>query len=376
MKKGKVDKTFLGIVITLVLVGLATFTSASLGILAKNEVEFNNVIFSQFILGFVVGLIAMYVGFKIPHKFLRKYSLIIFVLSILVTLLVFVPGIGLKFKGASRWINIFGFSFQPVELLKIGFIVYFSAWLSWAKTKVKDPLFSILPLVVLIGTIGAILVNQPDTKSIILMTITALIMLFISGANIKHILIFFGVAIIGFATLVYFTPYLMDRVETFINPNANSQTTSYQLQQSLIAIGSGGISGRGLGQSIQKFNYLPEPQGDSIFAVIGEELGFIGSAFLVLLYLAFVLRGYRIAIRNAPDSFSKLLVIGFVTIITAQSYVNIASSIGVFPLTGVPLVFISHGGTALLLSMGMMGVVLNISRFQNKNHISDKVNNN
>ena len=129
-------------------------------------------------------------------------------------------------------------------------------------------------------------------------------------------------------------------------------------------------------QSVQKFNYLPEPQGDSIFAVIGEELGFIGSAFLVLLYLAFVLRGYRIAIRNAPDSFSKLLVIGFVTIITAQSYVNIASSIGVFPLTGVPLVFISHGGTALLLSMGMMGVVLNISRFQNKNHISDKVNNN
>lgn len=366
MKKGSIDKTFLGIVITLVLVGLVTFTSASLGILAKNEVEFNNVLFSQFVLGFAGGLVALYIGYKIPYKFIRKYSLIIFILSILATLLVFIPGIGLKLKGASRWISIMGFSFQPVELLKIGFIVYFSAWLSWAKTKVKSPLFSILPLVILIGTIGAILLKQPDTKSLILMTVTALIMLFVSGAPIKHLAVFFGVVLIGFSILVYFTPYLKARIETFIKPQENSQTTSYQLQQSLIAIGSGGISGRGLGQSIQKFNYLPEPQGDSIFAVIGEEMGFVGSAMLVLLYLAFILRGYRIAIRNAPDSFSKLLVIGFVTIITAQSYMNIASSIGVFPLTGVPLVFVSHGGTALLLSLGMIGVILNISHYKNK----------
>ncbi|NCB21086.1 MAG: hypothetical protein EOM88_04170, partial [Clostridia bacterium] len=326
MKKGSIDKTFLGIVIALVFVGLVTFTSASLGILAKNEVEFNNVLFSQFVLGFAGGLIALYIGYKIPYKFIRKYSLIIFILSILATLLVFVPGIGLRLKGASRWISIMGFSFQPVELLKIGFIVYFSAWLSWAKTKVKSPLFSILPLVILIGTIGAILLKQPDTKSLILMTVTALIMLFVSGAPIKHLAVFFGIALIGFSILVYFTPYLKARIETFVKPQENSQTISYQLQQSLIAIGSGGIAGRGLGQSIQKFNYLPEPQGDSIFAVIGEETGFIGSAILILLYLAFILRGYRIAIRNAPDSFSKLLVIGFVTIITAQSYMNIASS--------------------------------------------------
>lgn len=366
MKKGSIDKTFLGIVIALVFVGLVTFTSASLGILAKNEVEFNNVLFSQFVLGFAGGLVALYIGYKIPYKFIRKYSLIIFILSILVTLLVFVPSIGLKLKGASRWISIMGFSFQPVELLKIGFIVYFSAWLSWAKTKVKSPLFSILPLVILIGTIGAILLKQPDTKSLILMTVTALIMLFVSGAPIKHLAVFFGIVLIGFSILVYFTPYLKARIETFIKPQENSQTISYQLQQSLIAIGSGGIAGRGLGQSIQKFNYLPEPQGDSIFAVIGEEMGFVGSAMLVLLYLAFILRGYRIAIRNAPDSFSKLLVIGFVTIITAQSYMNIASSIGVFPLTGVPLVFVSHGGTALLLSLGMIGVILNISHYKNK----------
>lgn len=366
MKKGRIDKTFLGIVIALVFAGLITFTSASLGILAKNEVEFNNVLFSQFVLGFGGGILALFIGYKIPYKFIRKYSLLIFILSILITLLVFVPGIGLKFKGASRWINVFGFSFQPVELLKIGFIIYFSAWLSWAKTKVKSPLFSILPLIILIGSIGAILLKQPDTKSLILMTITALVMLFVSGAPIKHLAIFFAIALVCFSVLVYFTPYLKARMETFIKPQENSQTISYQLQQSLIAIGSGGIAGRGLGQSIQKFNYLPEPQGDSIFAVIGEEIGFIGCSLLVLLYLVFILRGYRIALRNAPDSFSKLLVIGFVTIITAQSYMNIASSIGVFPLTGVPLVFISHGGTALLLSLGMIGVILNISQYKNK----------
>ena len=191
-------------------------------------------------------------------------------------------------------------------------------------------------------------------------------MLFVSGAPLKYIFGIVGIAIVALVILVSFKPYLKDRVNTFLNPGENSSTTSYQLQQSLIAVGSGGFFGRGLGQSIQKFNYLPEPQGDSIFAVLGEEMGFFGCAIVICLYIAFLLRGYRIALRNAPDSFAKLLVIGFVTIITAQSFMNIASIIGVFPLTGVPLVFISQGGTALLLSLGMMGIILNISKFKGK----------
>ena len=194
-------------------------------------------------------------------------------------------------------------------------------------------------------------------------------MLFVSGAPLKYILGILGIAIVAFIILISFKPYLRERINTFLYPSENSRTSSYQLQQSLIAVGSGGILGRGLGQSIQKFNYLPEPQGDSIFAVMGEELGVLGCSVLICLYLAFVLRGYRIALRNAPDAFSKLLVVGFVTIITAQSFMNIASIIGVFPLTGVPLVFVSQGGTALLLSLGMMGVILNISRFQGKTQI-------
>jgi cell division protein FtsW len=368
MKKNNVDKIFLGIIISLIIIGVVMFTSASLGILARNETKFYGVLLGQFVFGVFGGLIALYIGMKIPYKFWREYSLPIFIVSIALTLLVFVPHLGVTHKGASRWLNIFGFSFQPVEVLKIGFIIYFAAWLSWVKTRVHNIKYGLLPLVVMLGVIAIILGKQPDTKSIILITITAIVMLFSSGAPWKYIVGFFGVAIVGFAILAFFTPYLRSRVQTFLHPGQNSQGSSYQLQQSLIAVCSGGMFGRGLGQSIQKFNYLPEPQGDSIFAVVGEELGFFGSIIIICLYVAFALRGYRIAI-NSPDPFSKLLVLGIITIISAQSFMNIASIIGVFPLTGVPLVFISQGGSALLISLGMMGVVLNISRHQPKSKV-------
>ncbi|MES2930257.1 MAG: putative lipid II flippase FtsW [Patescibacteria group bacterium] len=365
MKTKGIDRIFFGIVIALVAIGVVMFTSASLGILAKNETKFYGVIFGQFVLGLVGGSIALYFGLRIPYKFWRQYSLPLFVGSIILTALVFVPSLGLSHGGARRWVTIFGVSFQPVEFLKIGFIIYFAAWLSWAKGRVRDLKFSIMPLVVLLGIIAVVLIRQPDTKSIILITITALVMLFVSGTPWRYILGFLVVSIFAFAVLVFFKPYLMERIETFLHPSQNSSGSSYQLQQSLISVGSGGIFGRGVGQSIQKFNYLPEPQGDSIFAVIGEELGFIGCALIICLFVAFALRGYRIA-YHAPDSFSKLFVIGAITMIIAQSFMNIASIIGVFPLTGVPLVFISHGGTALLLSLGIMGIILNISRHQKK----------
>lgn len=365
MKKTGIDRIFFGIVIALVLIGVVMFTSASLGILARNEAKFYGVIFNQFIFGLCGGLVALYFGLKIPYKFWREYSLPLFIISIALTTLVFVPHIGSAHGGARRWVDIFGVSFQPVEFLKIGFVIYFAAWLSWAKGRIRDVRFSIIPLIILLGVIAAVLLKQPDTKSLILITISALVMLFISGTPWKYILGMLGLSIVAFIILAFFKPYLMDRLNTFIHPSHDSSGSSYQLQQSLIAVGSGGTFGRGLGQSIQKFNYLPEPQGDSIFAVVGEELGFFGSVILILLFIAFALRGYRISI-HAPDSFSKLFVIGTVTMITAQSFMNIASIIGVFPLTGVPLVFISHGGTALLLSLGTIGIILNISRSQGK----------
>jgi cell division protein FtsW len=165
--------------------------------------------------------------------------------------------------------------------------------------------------------------------------------------------------------LVYFTPYLQERVKTFINPAQDAQGSSYQIQQSLIALGSGGIFGRGYGQSVQKFNYLPEPQGDSIFAVLGEELGFVGACVTIFLYILFILRGFRIA-NNSPDLFSGLLVSGIVILITVQSFMHIASVTGVFPLTGVPLVFMSDGGTSLMVYLAAIGIVLRISKFQRR----------
>jgi len=366
MKKNKIDKTFFIIVAILVVLGLIFFTSASLGILAKNEAKFYGVLFGQFIFGFIFGLLALLIGLKIPYNLFKRFSLIIFLFTLVLTGLVLIPGIGQSHGGATRWIEIFGYSFQPVEFLKIGFIIYFAAWLSWVKNKIKDPLFSILPLIIFMGMISLILLKQPDTKNLILIIFTALVMLFVSGAPIKYILGILAVSLLAFMFLVSTTPYLKQRVNTFLNPSQNSLGSSYQLQQSLIAVGSGGISGRGLGQSIQKFNYLPEPQGDSIFAVIGEEVGFIGTLIILILYVSFALRGFKIAVQNAPDSFAKLMVVGFVSIITAQSFMNMASIIGIFPLTGVPLVFISHGGTALLLSLGMVGIILNISQYKSK----------
>lgn len=371
MKKNPIDKIFLGIVITLVILGVIMFTSASLGILAKNEAKFYSVLAGQFIFGLLGGSVALYFGYKIPYKFWRDYSLPLFIGSIILTALVFIPGLDFSHGGARRWVSIFGYTFQPVEFLKIGFIIYFAAWLSWAKGRVRDFKFSILPLSIFLGVIALVLLKQPDTKSLILITVTALSLLFVSGAPLKYILGIMAVSILAFGILIFFKPYLMERVNTFFNPSENSTTSSYQLQQSLIAIGSGGSFGRGLGQSIQKFNYLPEPQGDSIFAVVGEEFGFFGTFVLICFYLAFAMRGFWIAVR-APDPFSKFLVLGFIIMIIAQSFMNIASITGVFPLTGVPLVFMSHGGTSLLLSLGMIGVILNVSQNSKNKLLTEK----
>ncbi len=365
MKEKKVDKFFLIITIILVLFGLAIFVSSSLGILPKSKETFYGVLISQLVLGLGFGLVGAYFAFKTNYKILRKYSLYIFIGSILLTAAVFLPGIGFSHGGAERWISIGPVSFQPAEFLKFGFIIYFAAWLSWAKNRVKDFKFGILPLGIMLAIIAVILFKQPDTKSFILITITGISMLFISGVPWKYIIGLGAGAIIVLGILVYSTPYLQKRVHTFLDPSNDPSGSSYQIRQSLIAIGSGGVFGRGLGQSIQKFTYLPEPQGDSIFAVLGEELGFVGSSIVILLYSAFAMRGLRIA-NNSPDLFGRLLVAGIVIMIVAQSFMNIASITGVFPLTGVPLVFMSHGGTSLMIYLMAVGIVLQVSKFQVK----------
>jgi cell division protein FtsW len=358
-----VDRFFLGILCALLFTGALAFVSAALGVLAHNETAFWSITFNQLVLGLIGGVILMLVTARIPYTFWRTYALYIFLGTLLLMPLVFVPGIGFAHGGARRWVDIGPITFQPAELLKIGFIIYFSAWLAWAKKRLHNIRYGILPFIVIIAITAGLLLLQPDTKSLLLMIGTGSILLFVAGVPVRYLI---GTALLGsvlMAALVFTTPYLRARVQTFINPANDPQGASYQLQQSLIALGSGGITGKGFGQSVQKFSYLPEPHGDSIFAVVGEEFGFLGSIVVVFLYVAFALRGMRIAGR-APDAFGRLLALGIVTIITLQSFLNIASITGVFPLTGVPLVFMSQGGTSLLISLAAVGIVLNISRFQ------------
>lgn len=362
MREKKVDRFFLIILGLLVTIGIAIFVSASLGVLAKNEKTFYSVLFSQLVLGLGGGLIGMYFCLKINYKFWRKYAFFIFLGAIGLTAAVFIPDFGWSHGGALRWIQLGPVSFQPVEILKFGFVIYFAAWLSWAKDRVKDFKFGILPFGIMLAVIAVVLFKQPDTKSFVLIAVTGICMLFISGVPLKYILSAGAGGVLVLGSLVFFTPYLQERVKTFIDPSSDPRGSSFQIQQSLIALGSGGIFGRGFGQSIQKFSYLPEPQGDSIFAVLGEELGFVGALGTIVLYLLFALRGFRIA-NNSPDLFSRLLVSGIVILITVQSFMHIASIAGVFPLTGVPLVFMSHGGTSLMIYLMAMGIVLNISRF-------------
>lgn len=365
LRKAKPDKFFFGLTLILILVGVAVFVSASLGILPRSEKTFYGVLVSQLVLGLGLGFVGMYFTYRIDYHFWRKNAFWILLGSILLTAAVFIPGLGRTHGGAQRWLDLGPVSFQPAELLKFGFITYFAAWLSWAKHKIEDFKFGVLPFAVLLSIIAFILLKQPDTKSFILISFTGLCMLFVSGVRLKYILGIGAIAVVMLGTIVFFTPYLQKRIQTFIDPSQDARGASYQIQQSMIAIGSGGVFGRGYGQSIQKFSYLPEPQGDSIFAVIGEEFGFVGSCIIILLYVLFVLKGISIA-KNSPDPFSRLFVFGIVILIGAQSFMHIASVIGVFPLTGVPLVFMSHGGTSLALYLVAIGAVLQISKFQTK----------
>ncbi len=360
IKKIKRDTFFLGITATLLLVGIFLFVSASLGILESSSTKFQGVLFNQFVFGIAGGIIALFAAERIDYKIWRKYSFFFYIASIILTALVFVPGLGFEHGGARRWLSIGSFSFQPVELLKLGYIMYFSAWLAALKNSKTITWHNFLPLGISTVVALGILVKQPDTKNIILLALVSAILLFVAGISWKKIFMLFGCSILLLVLIVSFKPYLRDRIQTFLNPENDPQGSSFQIRQSLIAIGSGQIFGTGLGQSVQKFTSLPEPQGDSIFAVAGEEFGFVGTTAIVILFVMFALRGLWIA-RRAPDTFSSYLVTGFVVLILSQSFMNIAALIGLFPLTGVPLVFISHGGSALLIALATVGIILQIS---------------
>lgn len=363
MKAKSADALLFGLVAILVTGGFLIFSSASLGLLSRSGASFSSVAFNQFLFGIVGGGTALFLMNNVFYRNLRKYAFYIFIFSLLLTLAVFLPVIGESHGGATRWISIAGFSLQPAEVLKIGFVIYIATWLSGMQDKITHFVSGTLPFMGIVGVVGAILLKQPDTDTFMIMAASAVAMFIVAGGRWRDVLIMFLLAVSLLAAVAFMRPYIMDRMTTFLHPESDPQGSGYQIKQSLIAVGSGGVAGRGFGQSIQKFEYLPEPIGDSIFAVYAEEFGFIGTLLLIIVYISFTFRGFKIASR-APDMFGMLLVVGFMTLIALQAFLNIGAMLAVAPLSGLPLPFISHGGTALLTTLAMVGIVLNVSKYQ------------
>lgn len=361
----KIDKIFLTAVITLSIVGFLIFISASLGLLARDS-SFVNIWITQSVSLFI-GAVACYFISKYDYNNLKRYAFFIFVLAIILNLIVFIPEVGKTRGGATRWIDLWFFSFQPAEVLKIAFIVYLGAFFSSIDKSSIQSIFrkGLAPFFIIFSIVAMIMYLQRDTDTIVVCFMSGMILLFISGVYLRYILGFIFMGLLSISILVASRPYIKDRIMSYINLKEGALSSSYQINQSLISIGSGKASGRGFGQSVQKFNYLPEPVSDSIYAVFSEEFGFIGSISLLFLYLFFAIRGFNIAER-VKDSYGRILVVGIVSVITIQSFLNISALTAIIPLSGMPLLFVSHGGTALIFTLISCGIVLNISRFRYK----------
>lgn len=360
--KRTIDIPFLLALCALLVFGLLIFTSAAMGLLARDGgASFTSVAASQLLFGFLCGGILLTFFARLDYRLLRQYTPYLFGFAIFLSLLTFVPHVGLSLKGASRWIVLGPFSFQPEEVLKFATILFLAAAYASNVRGVRTFRGGILPLGLIAGSAAAILLVQPDTAGAVIISMACVSMLFAGGGKLWHFGLLFLVGVLAITAAAFTYPHVAQRLHTYLDMSADPQGTGYQIQQSLIAVGSGGVTGRGFGQSIEKFSYLPEPIGDSIFAVAGEEFGFIGSTVLVFMFALFGILGLRIAAR-APDPFGGLIVVGLVILITGQSLFNIASTLGLVPLIGVPLIFVSHGGTALAFALAEVGVILSVSR--------------
>jgi cell division protein FtsW len=299
---------------------------------------------------------------KINYNFWKKISLPFFILSVTTLILVFVPNLGNRVYGASRWLSLGPFSFQPSEMLKLSIILYLAAWLESRSEKIKDFYEGVVPFSAVVALVSFLLIKQPDLGTLGVVILISMSIYFVSGAKIKHIFLMGILGIFSLFMMIRFEPYRADRLSVFLRPELDPKGIGYQINQALLAIGSGGIFGLGLGHSLQKFNYLPEPVGDSIFAIIGEELGLIGAILLVAIFLGISARGLKIAAR-APDRFSGLVAAGIISWVSFQALINISAITGLIPLTGIPMPFVSYGGTSIVFLMLGMGILLNISKY-------------
>ena len=360
-RSAHIDRPLVVLIFTLLIGGSMIFASAALGYLARGNINVSSVAFNHLVLGVGVGIVALIFTSTVNYHVWRRFAPFLFVLAILATALVFLPQIGIMHGGGRRWIELAGISFQPSEALKLGTVIMAAAYFSVIRAHMQSIWHTVGGLAAILALPSLLLVLQPDIGTLGVITLGTLAIYLTAGVPWKHIAIIVCIVPIVLGALIMTKPHVRDRVATFFYPAQNQQAEGYQIRQSLIAIGSGGFSGRGFGQGVQKFTYLPEPMGDSIFAVAGEELGFVGSVSIVVLFLAFALRGFIIASR-ASDMFGALLGVGISTYLAGEAFINIASMLGVAPLTGIPLTFMSQGGSAMLISLASAGILLNISK--------------
>jgi cell division protein FtsW len=356
------DLAFLGAAFALVVFGFVMLASASSDLSLSQFGESYYYLLHQATNGLLVGIAGFLAGTFLYYRNWERWAIPILILGILALLIVFTP-LGFSVKGGERWVSVGAFSFQPGELAKLTLIIYFASWLSRNQERGKSVTRGLVPFLFLLGCVVVLLLLQPSTSTAVIISFAALALYFMGGARLHFIFLIGLTVILGFSLLFYFTPYRLQRILTLLDPSADPLGASYHITQAKIAIGSGGLAGVGFGRSSAKLAFLPEPLGDSIFAIIGEEFGFVGGVLLLALFLVLIIRGFSIA-KRAPDTFGRLVVVGFVVIIGLQAFVNIAAISGLIPLTGVPLPFVSYGGTALAVFLTMTGIVVNISRYR------------
>lgn len=361
---GKADFALLISVVILTLFGLFMIYDAS-SYVAFRDFGDKYTYFKDQTFWAIIGFTALgVVSFFDYHRY-YNLALPILITSIILLTLVFVPGLGVSALGASRWIDLGFFVIQPSELVKLALTIYLSAWFS---TKENGKFLAFL---LLIGLVLGLVMAQPDMGTAITILGVSVIIYFLSGGSIWHLVALAPVVIISGLVLIILEPYRMARLTTFLNPEHNILGTSYHLRQILIALGSGGLFGVGLGNSLQKYAYLPEATTDSIFAIMAEEIGFIGITIYLAVVLFVIYRGFSIAM-NAKDKFGKLLAGGIISMIAIQTIVNLGAQTALLPLTGIPLPFISYGGSSLIMNLIAVGILLNISR-QSKPAINHKL---
>ena len=361
-KSSPPDYFFIALTIALIIFGFVMLTSASSDLAKKDFGDSFYYLKHQLLNGLVFGIFGFFACSLIFYRRLTRIALLLLVVNIVVLLLVFTP-LGFRTKGAARWLNIYGFSFQPGEFLKLTFLIFLAFWITKNQERGKSLSRGFLPFLSLLFIVTFLLLIQPSTTSAFLIIAASIIMYFVGGARPRFFIGIILLAAVSLATLIFITPYRFDRVKVFLGIEKNQLKEAYQINQTLTSIGSGGWKGVGFGQSTAKLKSLPEPLADSIFAIIAEELGFVGAISLVLIFFLFVWRGLMIA-RASPDSFGKLLAVGFTSLIGLQAFINIAAVSGLIPLTGVPLPFISYGGTALAVFLTMCGIIVNISKYR------------